>query len=267
MAAAIVPPLLGLPGCASAQETAIGMPVAPMAPSVDWLAIDRLAPPAPEFESLTDSIHWARARDAAANAKGRRIVVSLFDRRLWWIDGADTLFAAPVAIGRDTVIEYGEIRWEFETPRGKRTVLAKAENPVWIPPLWHYVEKAQETGRELVILEPGKDVTLYDGSRLTIRDRQVGQLLPNGVFLPVPPGEEIIFDNTVFVPPIGTINRRVPGELGAYKLDLGNGYLLHGTPHEKSIGTASTHGCIRLYDEDIAYLYENIPVGTRVFIY
>jgi lipoprotein-anchoring transpeptidase ErfK/SrfK len=28
-----------------------------------------------------------------------------------------------------------------------------------------------------------------------------------------------------------------------------------------------THGCIRLYDEDIEWLYERVPVGTAVYIY
>jgi len=45
--------------------------------------------------------------------------------------------------------------------------------------------------------------------------------------------------------------REIVGELGHFRLDLGNGYLLHGTPYAKSIGAAVTHGCVRLYDEDI----------------
>jgi lipoprotein-anchoring transpeptidase ErfK/SrfK len=69
------------------------------------------------------------------------------------------------------------------------------------------------------------------------------------------------------MPPHGTANRRIEGELGAYKLDLGEGYMLHGTPHQGSLGRAATHGCIRLSDEDIEYLFKNVPVGTRVYLY
>ena len=68
-------------------------------------------------------------------------------------------------------------------------------------------------------------------------------------------------------PPLGTKNRRVPDILGAYALDLGNGYLLHGTPFKETIGAAATHGCIRLRDEDIQWLYDFVPVGTKVYIY
>jgi lipoprotein-anchoring transpeptidase ErfK/SrfK len=48
---------------------------------------------------------------------------------------------------------------------------------------------------------------------------------------------------------------------------LGDGYALHGTDKPSSIGQAVSHGCVRLRNEDIAYLYSIVPVGTPVFIY
>jgi L,D-transpeptidase YbiS len=30
---------------------------------------------------------------------------------------------------------------------------------------------------------------------------------------------------------------------------------------------AATHGCVRLRDDDIEWLYEHVPVGTKVYIY
>ena len=33
------------------------------------------------------------------------------------------------------------------------------------------------------------------------------------------------------------------------------------------IGLAATHGCVRLRDEDIEWMYENIPIGTKVYVY
>jgi hypothetical protein len=89
----------------------------------------------------------------------------------------------------------------------------------------------------------------------------------SGKWAMLPRDEEIIFDNTLFIPPIGSANRRVEGELGRHMLDTGDGFLLHGTPHKASIGTAATHGCIRLRDEDIQWLYDMMPVGTRVYVY
>ena len=82
----------------------------------------------------------------------------------------------------------------------------------------------------------------------------MGHLLANGAWIPWEPGQEVVINGILFVPPLGTENRRVRGELGAFKLDMGDGYLLHGTPHKDSIGTAVTHGCIRVPDEALRTL-------------
>ena len=79
--------------------------------------------------------------------------------------------------------------------------------------------------------------------------------------------EHVVFDNTLFIPPAGTKQRSIQGELGHFRLALGDGYLFHGTPYANSIGSSVTHGCIRLNDDDIEWMYENVPVGTRVYIY
>jgi len=64
-----------------------------------------------------------------------------------------------------------------------------------------------------------------------------------------------------FVPP-GPDN-----PLGAYAMRLaaGNGtYLIHGTNNPIAVGLAVTHGCIRMYPDDVAALFPMIPVGTPV---
>jgi L,D-transpeptidase ErfK/SrfK len=41
-------------------------------------------------------------------------------------------------------------------------------------------------------------------------------------------------------------------------------YLIHGTNKPAGVGLRSSHGCIRLYPEDIAQLYDSVPIGTQV---
>ncbi|HVN45502.1 MAG TPA: L,D-transpeptidase family protein [Steroidobacteraceae bacterium] len=51
----------------------------------------------------------------------------------------------------------------------------------------------------------------------------------------------------------------------AMRLGVGNGsYLIHGTNNPVAVGMAVTHGCIRMYPEDIAALFPLVPVGTKV---
>jgi len=217
----------------------------------------------------------ALAKDAAstrtlASANGDRdlrVVISLADRQLWALIGGDTLLGAPIAVSMDDNFSYAGRSWRFETPRGVRRVILKKENPAWIPPDWHYAEVASRNSLALAALKPGK--THISGGRwLAVRDSVVGLYDPDyDEWMALPIDEEIVFDGKLFIPPMGTLNRRIEGELGFFALDLGNGYLLHGTPHKSSIGRAVTHGCIRLHDEDIQWLFDMIPVGARVYIY
>ena len=218
------------------------------------------------YRSTRDSLAGEASRLGAERAKGLRVAVSLEDRELAVLDGADTLLVAPIAIGMDTTLRYGSRTWTFDTPRGKRTVLRKNENPVWIPPDWHYAEVANRKGLKLAYLSANKPVSLGGGRKLAIRGGLAG-VIENGRFTALPVDEEIVFGSTLFVPPTGSKNRRIEGELGRFRLDMGNGYMLHGTPHEDTIGDAATHGCIRLYDEDIEWLYQHVPVGTAVYVF
>ena len=53
--------------------------------------------------------------------------------------------------------------------------------------------------------------------------------------------------------------------LGKYKFTLAwPSYLIHGTNKPYGVGLRSSHGCIRLYPEDIQKLYEMVPLGTSV---
>lgn len=57
--------------------------------------------------------------------------------------------------------------------------------------------------------------------------------------------------------------------LGKYAMKLGiPGYLIHGTGIDKAygIGMRVTHGCVRMYPEDIQQLYPAVPVGAPVHI-
>ena len=57
--------------------------------------------------------------------------------------------------------------------------------------------------------------------------------------------------------------------LGEYKMRLGVGdgtYEIHGTNNPVAIGLSVTHGCIRMYSEDVAALFAAVPIGTKVWL-
>ncbi|MGQ0765252.1 MAG: L,D-transpeptidase [Gemmatimonadota bacterium] len=220
------------------------------------------------FRSARDSIEWESARMLAAAATGLRVVVSLLDRELRVISGeSDTLLRAPIAVASGLTLEYAGRSWTFRTPRGRHDVQRKVVDPQWTPPDWAYAEAALEHSLALRSMRAG-GTRLSDGKVLSVRDSVVGLLDPgSNSFAVLPVDEHIVFDSALWIPPIGTHNRRLAGELGRYALDLGDGYLLHGTNQPFSIGAAVTHGCIRLRDEDLEWLFEQVPVGTAVYIF
>ena len=219
------------------------------------------------FRSRADSVASVRTLEASKKDRSLRIVVSLEDRTLWVVTGEDTVMTAPVAIGSGETLVHGEREWRFETPRGIRKVRGKNADPLWTPPEWHYAETAQEHGLKIEYLELNRPRTISGGRKIMFQDGEAGVMDPDSGFALLPLDEEIVFDGTLFVPPVGSKNRRVDGILGKYKLDTGDGVLLHGTNQQSSIGKAATHGCMRLRDEDIEWLYDYIPVGTRIYIY
>ena len=208
-----------------------------------------------------------RARQLAHRAREFRVVISLDDRLLHVLHDKDTLQTSVVAVASNVTLRHGGRTWIFRTPLGKRTVIDSKVNPVWIPPDWLYAEAASENNLKLAWLPRSQPIKLQDGRLLTVQDSAVGVVDHDGMFQSLPDDEHIVFDSTLFVPPFGTVNRRVPGALGEYALNLGSGYLLHGTPYLESLGRAATHGCIRLGDEEIRWLYHNVPKGTPVYIY
>ena len=173
------------------------------------------------------------------------LVVSIAERKVWYFKGDDTLFTAPVAVGSGKTLVLGGKTKRFQTPRGKMAITHKELDPVWVPPTWHYIEYARERGLGLVDMSNASPNALagYPAGRVPVRGGKV------------------------IIPPWGSPQRQHKGVLGVAKLEMYDGYYFHGTDNERSIGSAASHGCIRMRKDDILWMYRNVPVGTQVFIY
>lgn len=55
--------------------------------------------------------------------------------------------------------------------------------------------------------------------------------------------------------------------LGDYALYLGDGYMIHGTLYERSLGQSVTHGCVRVGAADLEAVWKAAPAGTKVYLY
>lgn len=101
---------------------------------------------------------------------------------------------------------------------------------------------ATPTGQAKVTSK-ARDPTWYPPASVRAEHAELGDPLP----AIVPPGPE--------------------NPLGAYALGLSlPGYLIHGTNKPPGVGMRVSHGCVRLFPEDIEALYEQVTVGTPVHI-
>jgi hypothetical protein len=222
--------------------------------------------------ALEDSVAKVEANGDPLTSNKPYIVVSIEDHRLWYKQRDTVLFTAPVATGSGKVLDAsgGASHWKFETPRGRLVVQAKELDPAWIPPDWHFVEQAHKRGLGIVRLNRGQTIAANDGSQLTVNGTDVVKRYPDGREVPVDAGvegHEIIAGGNIIIPPYGTNQRKYKGVLGTHRLEMGDGYGIHGTDQPQSIGRSASHGCIRLLNSDIATLYDMVGVGTPVYIY
>lgn len=201
---------------------------------------------AEQVRTLSDTVATLESKvEEMVPADQPYLVVSLAERRVWYFRGEDTVFTAPVAVGSGATLVINGTTKRFQTPRGAMAITHKELDPVWTPPDWHYIEIAQKRGLKVV---------------------NMSNASPNAL-ASFPAGREPIANGTIYIPPYGSPQRKHKGVLGAAKLEMYDGYYFHGTNNEASIGTAASHGCIRMRRADVLWMYENVPVGTKVYIY
>lgn len=136
-------------------------------------------------------------------------------------------------------------------------------------------------GNRLYLMENGKlirSAVCSTGTGILLRDPRNGK---QWVF-DTPLGEHVVerkvkhpvwakpdwaFVEEGLLPPTDPNERFDDVSLGDYALYIGDGYIIHGTLFKSLLGRRVTHGCIRLGDEDLEFLYRHAPIGTRVYLY
>lgn len=68
------------------------------------------------------------------------------------------------------------------------------------------------------------------------------------------------------IPPEGSPERRLEGQLGVAAVYLGEEIAIHGTSRPELLGQRVSHGCIRLENRFAQRLYHNVQIGTPIVI-
>jgi hypothetical protein len=147
-------------------------------------------------------------------------------------------------------------------PRGGSVVVDTAGNTLRVYRKGELLREATcSTGTGTVLRDPRSDRSWVFDTPLGER-RVVGKRRD-----PVWTKPEWAFVEEGFLPPSDLRHLVDTVSLGDYAIDLGDGYLIHGTLFPSLLGQSITHGCIRLGDEDLEYVYRTVPVGAPVYLY
>lgn len=159
-----------------------------------------------------------------------------------WLPGEDaeillpTRYILPAGTRQGVLVNIAEFRLYHFTRVGDRPAVATF--PVSIGRM----DWATPIGMHKVLSKQAQP-TWYPPASIRAEHAADGDILPRAI----PPGPK--------------------NPLGDYAMRLTNtGYLIHGTNRSVGIGMQVTHGCIRMYPEDIEWLFPRVPVGTPVQI-
>jgi lipoprotein-anchoring transpeptidase ErfK/SrfK len=211
------------------------------------------------------------------------IIVSTEENKLWVRRGAQNVFEAVCSTGKGSTLAADGKTFVFDTPIGKLHIISKEENPQWVPPDWHYIEQARQNGLRVVHLKAGETLdartgqtassshdffSWFRGSTPVLKVKGDTVVVDDGTTQrELPPGQDIVVGQTIVIPPLNTKQRHYDKVLGKYRLELGNGYGIHGTDEPEKLGQSVSHGCVRLGDTDIEALYRIANIGDTVIIY
>lgn len=148
-------------------------------------------------------------------------------------------------------------------PRGTYVVIDRANNRLWL-------RRTEEITREAVVSTGSGTILREAGGQ----ERTWTFDTPAGRFEilaerrnPVWTKPDWAFLEEGKEPPRTLSERREPGSLGEWALDLGDGYMIHGTLYERLLGRSLTHGCIRVGRDDLRAVAAAVRPGTAVYIF
>src|SRR5436190_12758662 len=97
-----------------------------------------------EVNALQTKVNTVTQQTDDVPDTGQTIIVSTAENKLYVRRNGQTVFEAVCSTGKGSTLAIDGHTWVFDTPIGKLHVVAKEENPEWVPPDWHFIEEARQ---------------------------------------------------------------------------------------------------------------------------
>jgi L,D-transpeptidase YbiS len=195
---------------------------------------------------------------------GLIVAGSLIAKSWGWRSVPVAQAAKPVRQGQPVPLkkEQLETRIKNLNPRGTYVLIDTAENRLRIMRDGGMIQEAVVSCGSGDILEDldGKRTWIFETPRgeFAVSSKLVNPtwIKPDWAF--IEEGEKIPTD----------YNERIDNDtLGDYALGFGDGFFIHGTLYSRLLGRNVTHGCVRVGDKDLKSVFQNVPMGAKIYIY
>ena len=246
--------MLALGGCALFRPSAVAPPLAVPPPAPAPQLPQPNATHRAEVDAGSDIVGYVQktiiGKEDTLPDVARRFDVG-YEEMLWanpgvdpWLPGVGrevvvpTQFVLPAAPHEGVVVNVAAMRIFYYPPHKKGEPQIVLTHPIGIGKVgWKTPEGTTK------IVSRQKDPVWTVPKSVRQEHQENGEKLP----AQVPPGPD--------------------NPLGQYEFRLGwPSYLIHGTNKPYGVGMRSSHGCMRLYPEDIAVFFDLIPIGTKVTV-
>jgi lipoprotein-anchoring transpeptidase ErfK/SrfK len=192
---------------------------------------------------------------------------SAFKMKPWFTKSQDIETRTPETIQR-------------QESKSRRTIISTAEKLDKLKPVKPYIV-VNTTGNRFSLRDANGD-TIRTGSCSTGKNelliagnKRIVFKTPKGIFTvknkqqnrPWVKPDWAYIEDGLPIPSARSADRIDYSTLGDYAMEIGNGYMLHGTLYQRFLGLPVTHGCVRLGDKDLEVIYNTLSKGSKVFIY
>ena len=228
--------------------------------------------------------------DKPLRLDAQTILISTAENRLWVRRGRETVFQAVVSTGKGTTLEIDGRKMTFDTPTGRFKIRSEGGEPgLGAARLALRRGGAKEEARPRARQarrrhrrgdgpapsrrpEAASGRSWTEGEKaprrvLKVKKDSIVEVQPDGSEREIEPGSSSAPERPSSCRRSDSKQRRIEKTLGRYRLNLGDGYALHGTQATSQLGRSVSHGCVRLADDDLQKLYEMAKVGDEVIIY
>lgn len=211
---------------------------------------------------LIQTVDQKKLRNALVN-RSRSLNVAAVSARLTYKNARPRVSKARMGIAVNT---------DVAVPAISRALTRRTANQISLP-FRRVAPATTSIGANVVIHRGNRTLTLYRGERVW-RTFRVAVGTPSH---PTPRGQFRIISkqrNPTWIPPdspwakgLGPVPPGSGNPLGTRWMGINAPAIgIHGTPAPGSIGTAASHGCIRMHISQSEWIFERISTGTPVLI-